>query len=352
MDFVEELTELSNRVSKLRNDLQTEEATKTALVMPFIKILGYDVFNPKEVVPEFTTDVGIKKGEKVDYAILKNNKPIILFECKSCNCPMDDTHANQLYRYFSTTTARIGILTNGILYKLFTDLDKPNIMDNKPFMVLDLENIEENLIQELKKLTKHKFNIDETLSSASELKYTREIKKLLLADLENPSSDFVRYLASKVYTGKLTKNVREQFNNIVKKAFNSFINDSINERLKNAMATEEQGPNIENIINTDKDKSYEIETTEEELEGYYIVKSLLRQICDPNRITHRDRKYYFNIIFDDNIRKPICRLYLNTSKKYIGIYDDNKNEERIHIEELNDIFKFSSRLKSTLKQYL
>jgi hypothetical protein len=82
MNLSEQLQTLAAKTSKLCSILQTEEATKNALIMPFINILGYDTFDPTEVIPEFVADVGIKKGEKVDYAIVKDEKIIMLFECK------------------------------------------------------------------------------------------------------------------------------------------------------------------------------------------------------------------------------------------------------------------------------
>ncbi len=117
MSFDEKIAALIQRLPKLANHLQTEEATKNALVMPFIAALGYDVFNPKEVVPEFTADVGTKKGEKVDYAIMRDGETIILIECKKANGDLSQENMSQLHRYFTVTKARITILTNGIHYR-------------------------------------------------------------------------------------------------------------------------------------------------------------------------------------------------------------------------------------------
>ncbi len=128
MDFIDQLKQFSSRVETLRASLQTEEATKTAIIMPFFAMLGYDVFNPQEFVPEFTADVGTKKGEKVDYAIVDNGNPIILIEAKWIGENLNK-HDSQLFRYFATTTAKIGILTNGLIYKFYTDLETPNKMD-------------------------------------------------------------------------------------------------------------------------------------------------------------------------------------------------------------------------------
>lgn len=123
MEFADLLKEHINHVQKYKNVVQNEEQTKQSLIMPFFKVLGYDVLNPFEFVPEYTADVGIKKGEKVDYAIIIDDKPLILVECKSVQDNLD-RHSSQLYRYFGTTDARFGILTNGVIYKFYSDLDQ------------------------------------------------------------------------------------------------------------------------------------------------------------------------------------------------------------------------------------
>src|ERR1044071_7269994 len=123
MSFVEQLQALAIKTEKLCPVLETEEATKNALVMPLIHMLGYDIFDPTEVIPEFTADVGIKKGEKVDYAVKKDGRLVMLFECKHCGAELNLKHASQLFRYFAVTEARIGVLTNGIIYQFYTDLE-------------------------------------------------------------------------------------------------------------------------------------------------------------------------------------------------------------------------------------
>ena len=174
MDFIDQIKVLAAKIPKLSESIKTEEATKNALVMPLLNILGYNVFDPTEVVPEFTTDYGTKKGEKVDYAIIQGGKPIILIECKNIDADLDKEHASQLFRYFSVSEAKIGILTNGIVYRFFTDIDTPNKMDDKAFLEINLLDIKEPLINELKRFKKESFNIDDLANIACELKYTRE----------------------------------------------------------------------------------------------------------------------------------------------------------------------------------
>lgn len=357
MEFTERLNALSNKIKQQLDVINTEEATKTAFVMPFIhNVLGYDVFDPSEVTPEFVCDVGTKKGEKIDYAIMKNNDVQILIECKKIGEPLNINHASQLFRYFHVTNARISILTNGQNYKFFTDLDTPNKMDEKPFLEVDLLDIDENIIPELKKLTKSSFDLESIINAAGELKYVSQIKKILHSQLNNPEDDFVKFFASRVYDGILTQKVRESFFNLTKKAASQYINDQVNERLKSAITGITPAiidtPNESSQIEEDehKDES-DVVTTLEELEGYHIVKAITRAVLEAPRITHRDTKSYFGILVDDNNRKPLCRLHFNRTQKYIGLFDIEKNETRHPITTVDDIYSFADILKATAALY-
>ncbi|WP_447860619.1 type I restriction endonuclease [Enterobacter vonholyi] len=357
MEFTERLNALSNKIRQQIDAINTEEATKTAFVMPFIhNVLGYDVFDPSEVTPEFVCDVGTKKGEKIDYAIMKNNDVQILIECKKIGEPLNINHASQLFRYFHVTNARISILTNGQNYKFFTDLDAPNKMDEKPFLEVDLLDIDENIIPELKKITKSSFDLESIINAAGELKYVSQIKKILHSQLNNPEDDFVKFFASRVYDGILTQKVRESFLNLTKKAASQYINDQVNERLKSAITGITpaiiETPNESSHIEEDehKDES-DVVTTLEELEGYHIVKAITRAVLEAPRITHRDTKSYFGVLVDDNNRKPLCRLHFNRTQKYIGLFDIEKNETRHPITTVDDIYSFADMLKATAALY-
>ena len=284
----------------------------------FISALGYDVFNPTEVIPEFTSDVGTKKGEKVDYAIKKDDQIIILIECKWAGADLSTTHASQLYRYFSATDARFAILTNGVSYEFYSDIDEPNEMDSKPFFTFNILDFQEHQLPELKKFAKSSFSLDDILTTASTLKYTNAIKKILEKELAEPSETFVRFFATQIFDGRLTKSVLEQFTDIVKEARRQFIKEKINERFKSALSANDsqEVPSSDQLqeaekVNQDDAGSDEVITTEEELDGYYIVKSILREFVDSKRIFMRDTKSYCGILLDDNNRKPVCRLHFN-----------------------------------------
>jgi len=357
MEFTERLNALSNKIKQQIEAINTEEATKTAFVMPFIhNVLGYDVFDPSEVTPEFVCDVGTKKGEKIDYAIMKNNDVQILIECKKIGEPLNINHASQLFRYFHVTNARISILTNGQNYKFFTDLDAPNKMDEKPFLEVDLLDIDENIIPELKKLTKSSFDLESIINAAGELKYVSQIKKILHSQLNNPEDDFVKFFASRVYDGILTQKVRESFLNLTKKAASQYINDQVNERLKSAItgvapAIIETQTEPSHVDEEEQKDEHDVVTTAEEIEGYHIVKAITRAVLEAPRITHRDTKSYFGILVDDNNRKPLCRLHFNRSQKYIGLFDIEKNETRHPITTVDDIYSFADTLKATAALY-
>ena len=187
MDLIDRLQDLSARIKRQKDSVSTEEAAKTAFVLPFIQSLGYDVFNPSEVVPELTADHGVKKGEKVDYGIKQDNQIVMLVECKPVGADLAAKHAGQLFRYFSVTDARFGVLTDGVKYLFFTDLDRPNQMDQRPFFEFDLLNFEAQEIGELKKFTKTSFDIDTIVSTASNLKYHRALMVEIGKEFDSPS---------------------------------------------------------------------------------------------------------------------------------------------------------------------
>lgn len=354
MDLIDQLKELALRIAKIKDSLQTEEATKNAMIMPFIQILGYNVFDPLEVTPELVSDIGTKKGEKVDYAILRDGKPIILFECKRNGGDLSINNASQLFRYFHVTEARFAVLTNGTTYHFFTDLEHPNKMDEKPFFEFNILEFKDQHVDELKKFTKSAFDLEKILNTASELKYTRAIQNVLARWMTKPSEDFVRILCNEVINGKrITPAIKEQFTEITKKAFHQLIGDRINERLKIAMTPETDSKNRDSdSIAIEETEAGKTVLTAEEVEGFQIIRAILREIIDPRRVIMRDAKSYCAILFDDNNRKPICRLrFNNVSRLTLGLFDE-KEEKIVSLSDLADIYKYADQLKITASSYL
>lgn len=361
MDFSDRIRDLAARIPRQVEHIQTEEATKNAFIMPFIAALGYDVFNPLEVTPELNADIGLKKGEKVDYAVLKDGKPILLFECKHHSADLAREHASQLYRYFSVTEARFGVLTNGVVYWFYSDLEAPNRMDSKPFFEFNMLDVRDQDLDELKKFTKAAFNLDAILTTASELKYTRAIKQIMATEMQEPSDEFVRFFVSKVYTGKMTPAVREKFSQTTKRALRQFVTDQLNERLKVALgnnspavvdtpvATTQPSPEATQL---EADKKPPIVTTDDEREAFFVIRAILREILDVRRIALRDQQSYCGVLLDDNNRRPLIRLYFNGTKKIVGLFDNaERKEERITLAGLEDLYALAPRLKATAAHY-
>lgn len=353
MDFKDSIKQVSERIENLKGNLPTEEATKTALIMPFINVLGYDVFNPLEVLPEMSCDIGTKKGEKIDYAIMKDGEPIILIECKHWQQDLN-LHDNQLLRYFNVSKAKFGVLTNGIIYRFYTDLAEPNKMDEKPFLEVNMLDLKDTLIEELKKFHKSYFEVNTILSSANELKYMGELKAVINKEFVNPSPEFVKYLGKQVYDKSFTSDILNMFTILIKRTIGNYINDMISERLKAAIkdndALQEQSTTSETTV--PQEPVDKIVTTKEETEAFYIVKSILREVISVDRIFFRDAQSYFSILLDNNNRKPICRLYLNSeTNKRITFLDDNKKELHNKITSIDEIYNYANDLIAATSKY-
>lgn len=364
VDFIDQLRVLANRIANARSVIQTEEATKNAMIMPLIQILGYNVFDPHEVTPELVADIGTKKGEKVDYAILRDGKPIMLFECKKAGADLHINHAGQLFRYFHVTEARFGVLTNGLTYRFFTDLEQPNKMDEKPFFEFNILDFKERDVDELKKFAKASFDLDTILTTANELKYTRAIQSRLAEWMQSPSEELVRLVSYELLgTGRFTPAVRDQFTLITKRAFEQLVGERINERLKGAMAPESvsaaapavalQAPVSTQSEAPSASSEQPHVTTPEEVEGFHTVRAIVRGLVSTKRVVMRDAQSYCAILLDDNNRRPICRLRFNNAQKLkLGFFDDKRDEQQVTLESVDDIYVYAEQLKATVSSYL
>lgn len=351
MDFKDQLLLLAERVGKLKDNVKTEEATKTSFILPFLQALGYDIFNPSEVTPECDCDYGTKKGEKIDYTVSLNDEPIMLIECKHWSADLDK-HKAQLFRYYHVSKAKFGVLTNGIVYKFFADLETPNKMDDKPFFEINLLDLRDSHIDKLKEFCHDQYDINRILNSATELKYVNAIKTYIAAQSVDPSEEFTKFITKQVYDGIVTKSVMDEFTPMVKRAFQLFTNDYVNNRLKSAITPEV--PAVDISVESEEAEAGEskIITTEEELQGFYIVRAILCNTVDLNRVVDRDAQSYFAILFDNNNRKPICRLHFNGGKKYVETFDENKVGTKHLISSLNDIYQLSDTLIQTVGYYM
>lgn len=351
MDLIDKIKQIAAKLPDQREHLVTEEATKNALVMPFINALGYNVFDPTEVVPEFTADVGTKRGEKVDYVLMRDGAPSVLIECKPAGQSLDDSHMSQLYRYFSVTPARFGVLTNGIAYRFYSDLEEPNKMDSRPFLEFAIDDVSDKTVEEIKKFTKSSFDLEEIISTASDLKYTRGICRALGEEWTNPSEQFVRLLAGRVYPGRMTQQTRAQFTSIVRRAFHDFVNQRINERLQSAIDRSDEASPAEADEEELGVATSDVVTTDQEMEGFHIVRAIVAAEADVDRVFMRDTQSYCGILLDDNNRKPICRLDFDGKKKFLVTFDEKKQATRHAISSPSEVYRFREEILVAVRAY-
>lgn len=353
MELATKLLELEKRTAQHRELLLTEEAAKTALVMPFLQALGYDVFNPAEVIPEFTADVGIKKGEKVDYALCIDGKLSILMECKPSSVDLDLKHASQLFRYFATTDARVAVLTNGVVYKFYSDIEQPNKMDDKPFYVFSLDSIRRTDPATLERFSRAQFSIDAIVAEAGRLKLESQMRIELEKEFAAPSDEFLRIMAARVQPGgRITAAVKEQMQSVVAASIASIIRDRVNERLTSALnvANPEAAVLPEGGSDTPADLEDGVITTDDEIAGFRIVQAIAARHVDPKRVVIRDSKSYCAILLDDNNRKSLARLHFNSpTTRYVGTFA-GKTETRHAVSALTDLYKLEQAIVDRISE--
>lgn len=356
MSFKKQIESLSQSFSTMKNNITNEEGTKQSFILPFINSLGYNIFNPEEVRPEFTADIGNKKGEKVDYAIIKDGKPIILIECKSWNVNLDK-HKSQLLRYFNTTSSRFGILTNGFTYQFFSDLESPNVMDLIPFLEFDIDNISDSQMKALELFESDIFDENNIINKAGKLKLSSSIEDVLIKEFDTPSDEFTKLILKQVYPGKvITKTILEQSKEYIVKSCHNIIKTYSDSRLKDALNydTEEvlKTPSIkEEVKNETKKRNSVVVTTQEELEGYKIIKNILKSNNPNHKISYKDTQSYFGVVIDINGRaKPVCRLFVEGRKKQIELFDSGQ-KEKMELKDIKDIISYSTRIINTVAQY-
>lgn len=343
-----QLNELAKRVKEHREVLLTEEAAKNALVMPFIRALGYDPFNPSEVVPEFTADVGTKKGEKVDYAICSPDGLSILIECKPAHGELRIEHASQLYRYFTTTDARVAILTNGVTYKFFCDHDSTNRMDEKPFFTFNLESFRKSDLRHLASFSKGSFNVDRILEEAGNLKAQSLVAGELLREFGEPSDEFVRLIAGRVSSARFTASAKDLYRGLIVASIQNLIRDQVNERLTTALSA--AAPLDEADRDTSEPAAGDVVTTQDEIDGFQIVRAIAARSVNPKRVNLRDAKSYCAVLLDDNNRKTIVRLHFNSpTSRYLGVFS-GKEEIRHSVSEPIDLYQHQDAIQARIQE--
>jgi len=322
---------------QIKDKIQTEEAVKTSIILPFFHLLGYDIFNPEEFIPEYTTDVGIKKGEKIDYVIMNELSPVLLIEVKNCPDKNLKRHISQLFRYFAVSKARYGMLTNGFSFIFYTDLDEKNIMDTESFFQFNILDLTDKDIIEINKYTKSNFNVDEIHESASELRYLNKIKQLIISQCKKPSDAFVNYILGEMHIGRKTKSLVDIFREYTKASLKTLISDNGNTiNIDNKL-------NVENVENR-------IAMTQIELESFYIVKSIIRKIIVPGNITFLHSDMYFTVILENNSEKWICKVSTKNKREITLPYNNEAGEITYEFESLDDLYELDNEIIDIAKK--
>jgi len=373
--MLEKIKAITTTYHEAKDSIQTEEATKNALIMPFIASLGYNVFNPLEVVPEIVADMGDKKGEKIDYAIKRGDETLMLIECKKCSAPLTAYNISQVYRYFGAckvkTGVRLAVLTNGLEYLFFSDLAADNVLDQTPFFSFNILNVDDAQASELQRFAKAQFNIESILAKASEMKKKAAVEKLLGKYLTEPTENFVRCILTDLdIPGMKTQQLIATYSPIIKDAFGQFFKNRVGDILRNALRQNQGGiEGVENIIATSsltptseppaEEAATEapndgIITTQEEIEAYVIIKSIAREIIPAGRVHMRDAKSYCAILLDNKNYKPIVRLFFNNLANLrlnICAGPQDKKGEMIPLAKLDDIYQHADKIKNCIKAY-
>lgn len=335
MGLNEDLRLLSEQVRKRQAFIKGEEATKQALILPFLQVLGYDIYDPTETQPEYVADFAKKRGgvmEKVDYALHLKGQPALFIECKAADATPED-HDGQLARYFNATpSVRIGVVTNGIRYRFFTDLQSPNVMDASPFMEFNVLAFTDRDVELLRPFMKESFDAASIQVHAEEIIFVDKVTALINELLRNPSESFVRFLLAEVelVSGRVTRNVVERFVPIVKKSIQTTLLDMMTKSIQQEIAqpnTSTAGPGpaapqppspaeaLQRAAETaENGTGAQIETTEVELEIFRIVQRLCAESALKQAVNYKDSASYFGINLG-KVTSWFLRAFTNGKKK-------------------------------------
>ncbi len=329
MEYNNTLIKFAAKVKEKKHSCATEEATKHSLILPFIQILGYDIFDPTEVVPEVDCDLK-HTGERIDYIVERDGRHQILIECKHWKQNLDK-HVMQLGAYFAASDARIGILTNGVEYRFFTDLEKVNLMDEKPFLVVDMENLKETDVDWLCEFRKGSFNAVRITDKALQQVRLQKLKSLVADELSDPSIAFTRHFARMIFPSSPNTKAVEAIRPLLVKAIGEV---------------------------TGKTPAPIPGVPDDETELLKAVTTALNGIVSPDRIVWKENQQYSTVRLDGSEWRPICRIKYTKWAKWIMVTHWDASTERLSqgerhvLSSPSDIANHSDELQQIVKQML
>lgn len=349
-DFRQKIRAFAERMVSLAPRCSSEESTKLFLVLPFLGIQGYDVSNPDEVCPEHSADFSEKDKNRVDFAILKDDQPVIAIECKMMGMPLRDERG-QLRSYFNAAhTVKMGVITDGLVYEFYADSDEPNMMDQAAFLSFDLRDIANGKMEDstedgLRSLQKGNFDPDNIGAEAKRKLVFQNLVQQLIKLSQDPSEIFVRMLLQNAGVSHVRTKALAEYRDLTKGAFREFVNLRIIERLDLPPKDVEKTGIIasDNIIADVNGKSSEkIITTEKEIRVFEYVKRRLAFLIKDNtlfeeidKIDHKDYKGKFVIFYQKERSGRLFDFYDGDNADYR--FDFGQNGGEISAKKLSEI---------------
>lgn len=305
--FQASLTAIAERAASVRAMCASEESTKLYLVLPVITALGYDCTDPFVFQPEFAADFRKEATERVDFVILRDEKPIIAIECKKVGTDLA-ANRGQLRAYFTALqSVHLGILTDGIRFEFFVDCESPNIMDPEPFVTLDLEaatrdEIPADVLAALFLLHKANFAPEAVSELAEERLVAKRLRTILMQEVREPSDDFCRHILQRVGLKNLRRNsIQQRYSSLIRSAFEDAFVIPVVEKLRAAHVRPAD------TFTADDEATRRIVTTDRELSVYrYVCRRLAflatdeAQFSAVERVQHRDYVGKFAVFYDSN----------------------------------------------------
>lgn len=292
--FAEKMGAVIRSIPRVSHKLQSEEATKHALIIPALAAIGFDVSNPDVVVPEMVSDFGTRKAEKVDYAILCNGFPAILVECKAYGVNLQ-AHVPQLFRYFSVSTARIGVLTNGVEYRLYTDTFKENVMDTEPYAVVDL-SAEDADLEPLEELQRALLDTPALIRRARERALEKRLRAVVAEELQCPSEKVFKVFAEKVLGRPARRSEVRELMSIAVRAFGHSEEEECLDGFRESAAS--------------------------------VVRGYINEAVPGAECIARDTVRYLGFYYPSRPRNAICRLYFGAHERLLRISFEDEADRR------------------------
>lgn len=336
MSFKERLQAHAEHVRKVAHLCTTEETTKQALILPLLDILGFSAFDPSKVRAEYHADFpGVKASERVDYALFCGDQAVMYIEAKSHSENLTN-HAPQLARYFNASpNIAISAITNGREWRFFTDLQNRNIMDETPFLTIDVAEISETEAEQLAQFRFDKFQPDTLRSLAEESVYLNALTKAVRSSLRDVDIDFVRYIAGRAgiqrqFTQKFLESITPLAKQAVENAMSAMVVSGLTQKeeappIETPETAAESDPNAP-IIDPENPK---IITTHNERRLLELVKSVLPE--DAN-IEGKDTERYYSILVDGKVNRWICRYHDNRKRPSVQLHIELKEQDITYIQ--------------------